>query len=579
MIAFQDYNTLLLLFLALVSTTFLLGRALYSSKAQTKPPLPPSPPALPIIGHLHLLGKLPHQALCKVSARYGPIVYLRFGYKPSLLVSSAEIAKECLKTNESCFLNRPQRANFDYLTYGNSDFSVAPYGPFWKFMRKLTVNKLLGASIMDFYRPIRREEIGVLISNLRKLANDGEKVDVGAQLMGLTNNVISRMALKQKCAKNDDDAYEMRHVVDEMCDLAGKLNVQDFIWFCRKLDLQRFGKRLREVRGRYDRLMGRIIEDHEQAKRKRKESKCADDEEVKDILDMLLDEFEDEKSEIKLTKENIHAYVMNIFGAGTETQSVTMEWALSELLTHPTAMAKARQEIKQVVGTNRIVEESDLPNLPYVRAVIKETLRLHPGGPFIARESSKDCNIAGYHVPANTRLFLNTWAINRDPTHWDDPHRFIPERFMEEKKDVDVRGQNFEVLPFGSGRRGCPGVNLALLVVPTTVAALVQCFDWNGVVDMEEGFGLSLPRAKPLNFEVLPFRSGRRGCPGFNLALLVVPTMVAALVQCFDWKVGEDKNDVVDMEEGFGLSLPRAKPLVCFPVVRLDPFLRICDTL
>ncbi|XP_062119277.1 3,9-dihydroxypterocarpan 6A-monooxygenase-like [Humulus lupulus] len=510
---FLDYNFLLII-LAVVSSIILLGRAIKSVKAQKSPPLPPSPPALPIIGHLHLLGKLPHQDLCKVSARYGPIVYLRFGYKPSLLVSSAEIAEECLKTNESCFLNRPQRANFDYLTYGNSDFSVAPYGPFWKFMRKLTVSKLLGASIMDFYRPIRREEIGSLIKNMQRLANDGEKVDVGAQLMGLTNNVVSRMALKQKCAKNDDDAYEMRHVIDEMCDLGGKLNVQDFIWFCKKFDLQRFGKRLKEVRDRYDRLMGKIIEEHVEAKRKRKEDNSDEDESYKDILDMLLDEFEDEKSKIKLTKENILAYVMvnilslnymytclsiNIFGAGTETQSVTMEWAISELMTHPTAMAKARKEIDQVVGNKRIVEESDLPKLPYIRAIIKETLRLHPGGPFIARESSKDCTVAGYHVPANTRLFINTWAINRDPAHWDDPHRFIPERFMmEEKKDVDVRGNHFELLPFGSGKRGCPGVNLALLTVPTTVAALVQCFDWNGVVDLDEGFGLSLPRARPL---------------------------------------------------------------------------------
>ena len=168
---------------------------------------------------------------------------------------------------------------------------------------------------MDFYRPIRKEEIGLLMNNIRKSANDGEKVDVGAQLMGLTNNIISRMALKQKCAENDDEAYEMRHVVDEMCDLSGKLNVQDFIWFCKKLDLQRFGKRLRDVRDRYDRLIGKIIEDHEEAKRKRKENKNDHyDEEVKDILDMLLDEYEDEKSEIKLTKENIHGYIMvNIF--------------------------------------------------------------------------------------------------------------------------------------------------------------------------------------------------------------------------------------------------------------------------
>ncbi|GMN54830.1 hypothetical protein TIFTF001_023948 [Ficus carica] len=512
-------DLLFLLFLALASTT-LLVRAIFFSICRTKSllRLPPSPPALPIIGHLHLLGKLPHQALCKVSDRYGPIVYLRFGYKRSLLVSSAEIARECLKTNESCFLNRPQRANFDYLTYGGADFSVAPYGPYWKFMRKLTVSKLLGASIMEVYKTIRREEIGQLVQTILKKAEEGKEIDVGAQLMGLTNNIISRMALKQKCAKTEDEAYEMRHVVDEMCDLAGKLNVQDFIWFCRKFDLQRFGKRLKEVRDRYDNLMGKIVREHEEAKRKRMEGDI-DDGEVKDILDMLLDVYEDENSEINLTKENIHAFVMNIFGAGTETQSVTMEWALSELMTHPNAMSKARQEVDKIIGSNKLVQESDIPNLPYIQAVVKETLRLHPGGPFIARESSEDCTINGYHVPANTRLFLNTWAINRDPRHWENPHEFLPERFLGEdgnlKSDLDVRGQHFQLLPFGSGRRGCPGVNLALLVVPTTVAALVHCFDW---------------------------------------------------------KVGEDGNGVVDMEEGFGLSLPKAKPLICFPAVRLNPF-------
>ncbi|KAF4363219.1 hypothetical protein F8388_020789 [Cannabis sativa] len=498
-----DYNFLLII-LSSITSIILLGRAIKSLKAQKNPPLPPSPPALPIIGHLHLIGKLPHHDFAKISARYGPIVYLKFGYKTSLLVSSAEIAKECLKTNESCFLNRPQKVNIHYLTYGNSDFALAPYGPFWKFMKKLTVSKLLGASMMNFYRPIRREEIRLLINSIRKLANEGEKVDLGAQLMGLANNVISRMALKQKCAKNDDDAYEMRHVIDEMCDLGGKLNVQDFIWFCKKLDLQRFGKRLKDVRDRYDRLMGKIIEEHVEAKKKRMEgnnnNNNNDYENNRDILDVLLDEFEDEKSEIKLTKENIHAYVMNMFGAGTETQSVTIEWAISELMTHPTIIEKARKEIEQVVGNKRLVEESDLPNLPYMEAIIKETLRLHPGGAFTARESSKDCIIGGYHVPAKTRVFVNTWAINRDPANWDDPNRFIPERFMtEEKKDVDVRGQNFELLPFGSGRRGCPGANLALLMIPATVAALVQCFDWNGTnVDLDEGFGLSIPRAKPL---------------------------------------------------------------------------------
>lgn len=208
-----------------------------------------------------------------------------------------------------------------------------------------------------------------------------------------------------------------------------------------------------------------------------------------------------------------------MFGAGTETSAVTIDWALSELIKHPKWMAKARVEIDQVVGKNRIVEESDIPNLPCIQAIVKETLRLHPGGPFIARESTEDCSINGYHIPANTRLFINTWAINRDPNHWENPHEFKPERFLNEdgtsKKELDVKGQQFQLLPFGSGRRHCPGMNLALLVIPTTLAAMVQGFDW---------------------------------------------------------KVGKDGNGCLDMEEGFGLSLPRAKALVCIPTARLNPF-------
>ena len=208
-----------------------------------------------------------------------------------------------------------------------------------------------------------------------------------------------------------------------------------------------------------------------------------------------------------------------MFGAGTESLAVAIEWALSELITNPKWMAKARQEIDQVVGKNRIVEESDIPNLPCIQAIVKETFRLHPGGAFISRESSEDCSINGYHIPANTMLLINGWAINRDPNYWENPLEFKPERFLNEdgtsKKELDVRGQIFQLMPFGSGRRLCPGV---------------------------------------------------------NLALLVVPTMLAAMVQGFEWKVGKDGKGCLDMEEGVGISLPRAKPLVCVPMARLNPF-------
>lgn len=196
--------------------------------------------------------------------------------------------------------------------------------------------------------------------------------------------------------------------------------------------------------------------------------------------------------------------LQDIFAAGTDTSAITIEWALAELINHPAIFQKARDEIDKVIGNNRLVEESDIPNLPYIQAIIKETLRLHPTGPIIVRESTEDCKIGDYDIPARTRLFVNVWAIGRDPNHWPEPLEFKPERFTEsDKGGIDVRGQHFHLLPFGSGRRGCPGTSLALQVIQPTLAAIIQCFDWkgdgsHGMVDMTEGQGLTLPRAQPL---------------------------------------------------------------------------------
>lgn len=180
---------------------------------------------------------------------------------------------------------------------------------------------------------------------------------------------------------------------------------------------------------------------------------------------------------------------------------MTIEWGLKELINHPTAMDKARKEIDSVIGKDRIAKESDITNLPYLQAVVKETLRLHPPGPLMARESSGNCSIAGYNIPANTRVFINVWALGRDPEYWENPLGFQPERFMREKESgtksqLDVRGQNYHLLPFGSGRRGCPAVSLALNVVQTSLAAMIQCFEWK--VNVKEKNAVSAATANPL---------------------------------------------------------------------------------
>ncbi|XVE96053.1 hypothetical protein REPUB_Repub02eG0188100 [Reevesia pubescens] len=500
MIDFQGYIILFLIWLVSV----ILVRTIFTKSRNTSR-LPPSPMALPIIGHLHLLAPIPHQALHKLSTKYGPLMRILLGSVPCVVASSPEMAKEFLKTHESSFSNRPQTAAVDYLTYGSADFSFAPYGPYWKFMKKICMTELLSGRMLDQFLPVRREELRRFLQFMMKKANTSVKVDVGGELVRLTNNIVSRMTMNQTCSNDEDEAEEVRKLVQATAELTGQFNLSDFICFCKNFDLQGMNKKLKAVRDKFDTMMDKIIKEHEEA-RKRKED-GGDRDTVKDLLDILLDISEEQSSEMKLTRENIKAFILDIFAAGTDTSAVTTEWALAELINHPNIMEKAREEIDIIVGRNRIVEESDITNLPYLQAIIKETLRLHPTGPMIVRESCENCTIRGYDIPAKTRLFVNVWAIGRDPNHWENPLEFRPERFVSTegsgKIQLDVRGQHFHLLPFGSGRRSCPGTTLALQVVQTSLAAMIQCFDWevdgaNGTVDMKEGPGLTLPRAHPL---------------------------------------------------------------------------------
>ncbi|XP_016479430.1 cytochrome P450 93A3-like [Nicotiana tabacum] len=485
----------LMLFLIWLSSTLFLKYVVFRKKS-TSQNLPPSPFGLPIIGHLHLLSPIPHQALHKLSNRYGPLIHIKLGSVPCVVVSSPEIAKQVLKTHENSFLNRPQTAVVDYLTYGSQDFSFAPYGVYWKFMKKICMSELLGGRTLDMLLPVRRDEIKCFVELLLQKAKDGVAVDIEAELLRASNNVISRMLMSERCSEDEEEAGSMRKLVQEIAELTGKFNLSDYIWFCKNLDLQGFGKRTKDVHRRFDEMMERIINEHQETRRKT--NSLSKDGLVKDLLHILLDIAEDQDSELTLTRENIKAFILDIFAAGTDTAAITTEWAIAELINHPTIMDKAVEEIDSVVGKRRVVEESDMANLPYLEAIVKETLRLHPTGPMIIRESTEDCCIGGYLVPGNTRLLVNTWAINRDPQYWENPLEFLPERFL--KDQLDVRGQHYHFLPFGSGRRGCPGTSMALQLVQTSLAAMIQCFEWkvSGKVDMEEAPGITLPRANPL---------------------------------------------------------------------------------
>ncbi|KAK1412891.1 hypothetical protein QVD17_34479 [Tagetes erecta] len=416
------------------------------------------------------------------------------------------MAKEFLKTYENAYLDRPQSSAIKYLTYGSKDLAFGPYGSYWKFMKKIVMSQLLNGTTLDMLVHVRQDEINRFIKSLSKKAKMGKAVDLGGELVMISNNIISRMLMSERCSENEDEAGEMKKLVSEITEIMGQFNVSDYIWILKNIDFQGFGRRSKNVRRRFDELVERIIKEHEVLRKN-------DGGEVKDLLSILLDVAEDETMEIKLTRENIKAFILDIFVAGTDTSAITIEWALAELINHPNIMKKVAEEIDQVVGKHRILQESDVPNLPYLQAIVRETLRLHSTGPMILRQSTENCIVGGYHIPANTTIFINVWALGRDPNHWENPLEFRPERF--EQHNLDVRGQHFHMLPFGSGRRMCPGTSLAMQVIQTTLGAMIQCFDW---------------------------------------------------------KAGEDGNlTSVDMEEGVGITLPRANPLVCIPVARFDP--------
>lgn len=226
-----------------------------------------------------------------------------------MVASTAEAAKEFLKTHEPAFSNRPANTvAVETLTYGFQDFLFAPYGPYWKFMKKLCMSELLSGRMMDQFLPVRQQETKRFISRVFRKGVAGEPVDFGDELMTLSNNVVSRMTLSQKTSDNDNQAEEMKKLVSDIAELMGKFNVSDFIWYLKPFDLQGFNKRIRKTRIRFDAVLDRIIKQREEERRNNKE--IGGTRQFKDILDVLLDIGEDDSSEIKLTKENIKAFIM-----------------------------------------------------------------------------------------------------------------------------------------------------------------------------------------------------------------------------------------------------------------------------
>ncbi|KAF2298786.1 hypothetical protein GH714_027631 [Hevea brasiliensis] len=370
------------------------------------PQLPPGPPALPIIGNLHMLGKLPHRSLHQLAKKYGPIMSMRLGSVPAIVVSSPQAAELFLKTHDLLFASRPMLQASLYMSYGNKGVVFSEYGPYWRSVRKLCTLQLLSASKIEYFAPMRREEVGLLVDSLKKAAAAREVVDISLAVGDLIQNMTCRMVFGE--AKNSE--FDLKPLAKEALNLAGAFNIADCVPFLGAFDLQGLTKRMKSFSKAMDTILEKIICEHEREARWKKKQQ------MKDFVDVLL----------------------------------------------------------------------SLMNQPMTSNEEEETI------------------IDGYHIPKNARIIVNAWAIGRDPNAWsDNAEEFLPERFAD--TSIDLRGHDFQLLPFGSGRRGCPGMQLGLTITRFVLAQLVHCFNWelpDGVLpnelDMSEIFGLSMPRANHL---------------------------------------------------------------------------------
>ncbi|KDP34532.1 hypothetical protein JCGZ_11082 [Jatropha curcas] len=467
---------LLLLLLLLFPLLLLLKKKLYSTH------LPPGPLRLPIIGNLHQLGTLPHYSFWQLSKKYGPVMLLQFGRVPTVIISSAEAAKELIKTNDLSSCSRPRLAGTGRLSYNFLDIAFTPYGDYWREMRKFCFLELFSAKRVQSFQSIREEEVGLLIDSILKSSSSSTPVDLSEKTMSLTANVICRVAFGKSFQERGFKHERFQEVVREGFAMLGSFTAADFFphvgWVVDRLT--GLHARSDRVFKEFDEFYQKIIDDHIQ--------KGKEDPGHEDIIDVLLD-LE------RIIQFNI--IYQNIFLAGVDTGAIVLIWAMAELIRDSRVMRKAQLEIRSLIGDKRNVSESDTGKLDYLKLVLKETMRLHPPVPLLLpREAISQFSINGYEVCPKTQIRVNVWAIGRDPKIWKNPEEFIPERFIN--SSIDFRGQNYEFLPFGGGRRICPGMTMGMTLVELALANLLFCFDWKlpynmkeEDINMEEEFGLT----------------------------------------------------------------------------------------
>ncbi|KAI3741247.1 hypothetical protein L1987_58918 [Smallanthus sonchifolius] len=492
----MDYSTFFLILSFFLTFIYAL---ILSSRRNWR--LPPGPYPFPIIGNILKLGDNPHVSLATLSKRYGPLMSLKLGSRTTIVVSSPEIAKEFFHTHDRSFSSRsiPEAAR----VVEHHKFSIVwlPAGDQWRRLRRITKENLFSVQCLDTSELLREEKVHELIDHVDQCCKHEKAVNVGAAAFTTMLNIFSNLVFSMDFAQYDSiSSQEFKDTVWALMEVGGKANIVDYFPILKPIDPQGLvrwvyvcGRKLLTI---FDRVIDQRLE-------RRSSSSFYDDNSSMDVLESLLNL--NLKDEPEFGRDDMRHLFLDIFLAGTDTISSTLEWAVSELIRNPDKMEMARLELTELVkNEGRNIQEQDISQLPYLQAIIKETLRLHPAAPFlIPHQAIHDVEVQGFIVPKNSQILFNVWAMGRDPKMWLDPETFMPERFLD--VEIDYKGQNFELIPFGAGRRICPGLNFAHRMLHMVLGSLIQKFDWKLVgnirpqdMDMKEKFGITLQRNAPL---------------------------------------------------------------------------------
>ncbi|CAM6041050.1 unnamed protein product [Sphagnum compactum] len=471
-------------------------------------PCPFWPRGLPIIGNIHQLrNDTMHITFMQMAEKYGPIMYLKLGSRGVVVASTAETAHEFVKVQDLVWAGRQTSMAHEILTNNQMDIAGAPYGPYWRHLRKICAQELFTSKSLESFRFPRAQEFNQMVKSIMDEVQEGKIVQLNLKLNHLAFNNLTRMMLNKRLFGLDvsaqEEALNFKEVLFKLLKLSSTIVVGDFIPWLKWLSIVTGYRRyMKTLKRDIDSMLQEFLELKKSGKNMQEENDGGP--RRQDFVDVLLTQ-PAENGTGHLSDTSIRCVILDMLLAGTDTSSNSVEWGIAALLRYPHCLKKLQAELDEVVGKDKTVTESDVPKLPYLNAFVKELFRLYPPAPLgISHQCMKDTTLQGYDFVAGTRLYLNIYAIHRDPKWWENPLEFDPERFIK-NPDISMKGNYFHFIPFGVGRRQCPGISLGVLFVQLGLARLVQSFEFSlpdgqdpTTLDMTAKYGVTMPRKTPL---------------------------------------------------------------------------------